>query len=774
MSKGIFVRCSLATSLFVVFFYAAPVLQSCSDGPEPFSDYSSHPDVPLEKFAAGRLGIVQPTFARSYLVVAYRYASGVPLSKDEQFGVFAVWNNRIGEYPIYSTPGEQTSGPPNPYLESISTEAATKIWSDARATVVSTPAPQINPFQGLNDYSGYLNCATDAFTNAADVLGERVKTFGKDQVGVKAWVGAQDLVFANCGGIPDKPAIPPPPESGLPEILLFDREYQIAAAYMYSVHFDEADQAFRHIATEKKSPWHEIAPYLVARNLVRRATLDILNPPASPNRFTPPPVFDPEKMQQAVTYIRTTLSERQHAPYSEQLQALLNRAEFHLHPQQQARYLSEVLNKPAPQGRFFQSLWDYTTLLDLRPDTSHHTYYQPGSSDPEQFAKLTTERQSDDLTDWIVTFQMAEGGTDHALQMWRDHRDSLPWLLAILSKTESNSLFAPEVLSAADRVPPSSPAYTTAFYHRMRLRNATHNYKEVRLSIDALLASTADLPSTAREDLLDLRLDAASDLKDAIPLLARDVGAVRHDRSGISITEDSARLHVLAPHGGVFLETLPINLELAAVQNPKLAKEVQMQIVRNIWVRAILLGRHDVAQSLDPLVQDISSFPGNPPKETIAEWIRQYESPKAPDEKQFAAIFLLQHQRAAGFTMGSEDPWCASPYAFDDDTASHRPPPTVFPESSFLTEAQRKQAAVERASLDNLDSQANYYTKIAIDFALGHPDDPRVPESLSRAVKNTRMNCNNPRTSSLSKKAFDLLHERYATTPWAKNTKYWY
>src|SRR6266404_1305246 len=147
MFRKIMSRVFLCAAFVVSFFCVAPVLQSCSDGPEPFSDYSSHPDVPLAKFAAGRLGIVQPAFARSYLVVAYRYASGVPLSKDEQFGVFAVWNNRIGEYPIYSTPGEQTSGPPNPYLESISTEAATKIWSDARAPVVSTPAPQINPFQ---------------------------------------------------------------------------------------------------------------------------------------------------------------------------------------------------------------------------------------------------------------------------------------------------------------------------------------------------------------------------------------------------------------------------------------------------------------------------------------------------------------------------------------------------------------------------------------------------------------------------------------------------
>ena len=64
--------------------------------------------------------------------------------------------------------------------------------------------------------------------------------------------------------------------------------------------------------------------------------------------------------------------------------------------------------------------------------------------------------------------------------------------------------------------------------------------------------------------------------------------------------------------------------------------------------------------------------------------------------------------------------------------------------------------------------------RTSLEFAVQHPDDPRVPEALSRAVKNTRMNCNNARTGALSKKAFDLLHSRYSDTAWAKNTKYWY
>ena len=191
-------------------------------------------------------------------------------------------------------------------------------------------------------------------------------------------------------------------------------------------------------------------------------------------------------------------------------------------------------------------------------------------------------------------------------------------------------------------------------------------------------------------------------------------------------------------------------------------------------MRAVLLGRFDVAQSFDSFMQDLPLFPGNPTKGTVDAWIKQFESAGTPEEKQFAAIFLLQHQYAAGYNIGSNEPWCGLPSAFPADSSYAKPAPQALPGPAFLTEEQRKQAATEREVLAHVDSQANYYVKVVLDFAGLHPDDPRVPEALSRAVKNTRMNCNNPRTGTLSKKAYDLLHQRYPNTSWAKNTKYWY
>ena len=66
----------------------------------------------------------------------------------------------------------------------------------------------------------------------------------------------------------------------------------------------------------------------------------------------------------------------------------------------------------------------------------------------------------------------------------------------------------------------------------------------------------------------------------------------------------------------------------------------------------------------------------------------------------------------------------------------------------------------------------NYLAQQVIDWAKGHPDDKRVPEALHLAVRATRYGCTNKLTTNHSKKAFDLLHQRYPKSEWARKTKY--
>jgi len=59
-------RSAFAIALLAVILFQAPLSLACG----PFSliavfSFSVHPEYPLEKFAAGEIGIVQPSYARS-------------------------------------------------------------------------------------------------------------------------------------------------------------------------------------------------------------------------------------------------------------------------------------------------------------------------------------------------------------------------------------------------------------------------------------------------------------------------------------------------------------------------------------------------------------------------------------------------------------------------------------------------------------------------------------------------------------------------------------
>ena len=61
-----------------------------------FFTYSIHPDLPLDRYARGQLGVLEPGYARSYLYVAYRYLAGSGLTAGEQSAALALWNERLG------------------------------------------------------------------------------------------------------------------------------------------------------------------------------------------------------------------------------------------------------------------------------------------------------------------------------------------------------------------------------------------------------------------------------------------------------------------------------------------------------------------------------------------------------------------------------------------------------------------------------------------------------------------------------------------------------
>src|SRR5438128_12259362 len=57
--------------------------------------YTKHPDFPLERFAKGQLGVLRPSYARSYLFAAYRNLTNAAFSDAEQAALKSLWEDRL-------------------------------------------------------------------------------------------------------------------------------------------------------------------------------------------------------------------------------------------------------------------------------------------------------------------------------------------------------------------------------------------------------------------------------------------------------------------------------------------------------------------------------------------------------------------------------------------------------------------------------------------------------------------------------------------------------
>ena len=164
--------------------------------------------------------MLQPGFARSYLVIAYRHLTGVGMSSGEREQARDFYKDR-------QTAGWDRSGTDWPAR-----------WRDARSRI-STPRPPatrlITNGQLAYDpetHTFALNCAEDAFRTALHTMEARRDRFGAGSRAFREWLDGQDKVFANCDG--HSAVIPPDLGPAEPALLRADRDYQVAAAHFYA------------------------------------------------------------------------------------------------------------------------------------------------------------------------------------------------------------------------------------------------------------------------------------------------------------------------------------------------------------------------------------------------------------------------------------------------------------------------------------------------------------------------------------------------------------
>ena len=716
--------------------------------------FSKHPDFPLDKFAAGKLGVVSETWARSYLVVAYRSLTGDSLSEAEAKAIKSLWDDRLNNsFDYYS-------------------DSWVKDWNEARKAAGATAPVEVQVYRNREkprEYESFLNCQQDAFINATKLLNERVKLFGVNSPQVQSWLAAQDTVFSNCGEGRHLPKDAAAELPDLPQLLRADRAYQIAAANFYSTNFDEAKQQFEAIARDKGSPYQVIAPYMAARSMLRKGSF------AEKEDEGRPSLNDAETRLGAILK-DNSLKDSHHAAGR-----LLNLARLRAHPEEKLHELArEIIKKDASQD-FKQAVWDYTILMDKYVEVE----------DEAAKRQLPATLGSDDLTDWIVTFEgdLATGEA-HAIEKWQKTK-ALPWLVAALANAGGKQPLLNELLAAGSNVSSSSPAFPTVAFHSVRLLKEANRAADARAMLDKILAGERQqLNASAVNLFLGQRMMVAQNLNEFLQNAPRVPAGFSYNDDGRELPdEDSAPKAAEAPKSlfdldaaNVFNKAMPVAIMKDAGGSKTLPANLRRDVAQAAFVRAAILDDRETA------IQAAASLEAELPQ--LKEYLEAYQKATTLEGRRFAGAFLTLKfpglrpfvSAGVGRTTAVDDVdsyrdnyWCTEPTTPQNGSPSEdaQTKPKSVAAPGFLKTAQTL-AARQNATLQAFGPGPNYLCRMSIEWAQKNPTDPRAPEALHLAVRSTRYGCTDNDTGRWSKAAFDLLHSRYPNTTWAKNTKYWF
>lgn len=713
--------------------------------------HTVHPTYPLAQFAAGRIGVVQPSYARSYLYTAYRYLSGGSFSPSEQKAMVDLWKQRL-DFSSDENPSDWSA-----------------VWLEARKKIPGVQERgEIDVYRARekpNEYEWYVNCNKDSFETAAKALADRSLEYKSDSATLLAWVNAQDQVFSNCGSGVSIPE-PLPPDARL--LARQDRAYQIAAAHFYSANFDEAQKHFAEIAADDKSPWHFVAAYMIARTLIRKASLGA-------------PEQKQESLRAAETQLKKILAVNSFAHLHASARRLANLVSLRLHPEERLHELARVLLDRKQNDNLKQDLWDYTTLLDQ--------YLEVEEPKPDAV-------KGDDLSEWIAMMEAADKTAPaRAVERWQATRSD-PWLIAALTHAAGTQGTAADLIAAALKVQPNAPAFISARFHAARLLTESGKNNEARAVLDELLKNhAAKLDESALNLVSNRRMMLATTFPEFLLYTVRVPAALSWNDDGREIPADDESVssemkdlkgeprfdHAAA---GAFNHKIPLSVLKRAVLEKHLVAPLTRDIAQAVWLRAAILGDTKTAEEVAPALKTF--VPG------LSTLLDQYVSATTPQAKKFAAIYAWLKfpglEPVVDSGVGRRTPlnqqdlyrdnwWCGA--AFQPATDEENREVLAFTPVStqpllFLSAAEKAAAEREWTTLDSVGAGPNYIVDQVIKWANANPNDPRVPEALHLAVTTTRYGCGDKETGRWSKAAFDLLHRKYPNTTWAKKTPYWF
>jgi len=743
----------LATVLFAV---SGPALASGPPltPPWPLDPYGGT-NVERAAFHDGRVGVLMGRSPWSQLFEAWRLLHHLPVGADA---------------------GAALDEPCCDGSNDVALETAKKAWSGARRLVPGAPSQEWFSLDTERDIGNFLmvpNCFTDAFATAAQTLHDRITARGADDASVKAWLATQDAVFANCAKEVDLP----PASADAPDWLKADRVYQEGAVELYRRHFAEAVRRFTTIGKDADSPWQKLGPYLSARaavHAVRAAPTDAA----------------------AVAEARQSLASLA-APElygHDQLSVLTAAFDFRADPDRRRGELAELLTAPVLPATAAVAFKDSRLLGRTKDGTPAYldwiTVFGRTPDDPQAtwFEHYAVDRP------WKTDADALK----HARERWTATGDPA-WLIAAMASGDPGKDVT-DLLAASRSLKPDDPVFLTAAYHRLRLSLDT-DPNAARAELDAIIARS-DLTVTSRNLFLAQRTMVARDEKELARLALRrppcpngaSDGCVGEDYA-MEFYDQTRSVPDFGPEAALAIDRMALSERASLAEDDTLPPTLRLDVALTDWTRAVLLDNTAVAVRMAQLLRGLLP-------QLAPEWTA-YSSARNRQDQRIAGWFLLAkmpgaavdladpnlaYVRPVGSVSSFEGRWPdwlvaprgarpqpVEPAAVSGDQVCFGlcgPGKFPFRLPDFIA-AQATQAVIERSSFapgPKVPGVSSVWEEL-LDYMRDHPRDPRAPEALYWLIHVSHYGTGHNRSGY---RAFNLLHERYPSSTWAKQSKYYY
>jgi hypothetical protein len=318
----------------------------------------------------------------------------------------------------------------------------------------------------------------------------------------------------------------------------------------------------------------------------------------------------------------------------------------------------------------------------------------------------------------------------------------------------------------------------TVEFHRLRLLPPG----EARPELDSVLARKMPMP--ARNMFLAARMRVARDGDELLRFAPRTETGIGSEAGEKDSPVNSApKLYFDDDAADILNRQAPLALLRVAAVSSSLPANLQLQAARAAWVRSILVNDTENARETAPVLSLLAPY--------LKPYLDGYLTASDDHARGFAAVWLLLNNPgmrtsvASGAGRASSTPlidnfrdnwWCAADMAKQPMNAPldllHR---ADAPEAGFLSPSQRSEAQQEHQRLAVAPAAPTFLARQSVEWVETHADDPRAAQALHLVVRAGRYACGGDAdTDRWVKRAFRLLHSRYAKSAAARSTPYWY